>query len=89
MLNPEQRKRYEEMTPGRAGSGRSATSGRVWMLDDSGKPKAVTVRIGLADGTHSEVVGDNLKEGAQVIVGTQAGAKGRTQQPKGGPRFGF
>jgi len=30
-----------------------------------------------------------LKEGAQVIVGTQADAKGRAQQTKGGPRFGF
>jgi HlyD family secretion protein len=89
ILTPEQRKRYEEMTPGGAGSGRSVTSGRVWMLDDSGKPKAVEVRIGLADGSHSELVGGELKEGAQVIVGTQADAKGRAQQAKGGPRFGF
>jgi len=89
ILNPEQRKRYEEMTPGRAGGGRSVTSGRIWMLDESGKPKAVDVRIGLADGTYSEVVGGELKEGAQIIVGTQVDAKGRAQQAKGGPRFGF
>ena len=88
ILNPEQRKRYEEIVPGRAGS-RSVTSGRVWVLDDGGKPKAITVRVGLADGTHSEAVGGDLKEGAQVIVGTQADAKGRAQQAKGGPRFGF
>ena len=62
---------------------------RIWMLDDSGKPKAVDVRIGLADGTYSELVGGELKEGTQVIVGTQADAKGRAQQTKGGPRFGF
>jgi HlyD family secretion protein len=90
ILNPEQRKRYEEMTPGRAGGGgRVVTSGRIWMLDDSGKPKAVNVRIGLADGTYSELVSGELKEGTQVIVGTQADAKGRAQQTKGGPRFGF
>ena len=89
ILNPEQRKRYEEMTPGRAGGGRVVTSGRIWMLDDSGKPKVVNVRIGLADGTYSELVSGELKEGAQVIVGTQADAKGRAQQTKGGPRFGF
>jgi len=89
ILNPEQRKRYEEMTPGRAGGGRVVTSGRIWMLDDSGKPTAVNVRIGLADGTYSELVSGELKEGAQVIVGTQADAKGRAQQTKGGPRFGF
>ena len=89
ILSPEQRKRYEEMTPGRAGGGRVVTSGRIWMLDDSGKPKVVNVRIGLADGTYSELVSGELKEGAQVIVGTQADAKGRAQQTKGGPRFGF
>jgi len=89
ILNPEQRKRYEETTPGRAGGGRVVTSGRIWMLDDSGKPKVVNVRIGLADGTYSELVSGELKEGTQVIVGTQADAKGRAQQTKGGPRFGF
>lgn len=89
MLNPEQRKRYEEMTATRAGGGRSVTSGRVWVVDDTGKPNPVSVRIGLADGTHSEVVGGTLQEGAQVIVGMQADGKGRTQQAKGGPRFGF
>ena len=89
ILNPEQRKRYEEMTPGRAGGGRVITGGRIWLLDDSGKPKAVDVRIGLADGTYSELVGGELKDGTQVIVGTQADAKGRAQQTKGGPRFGF
>jgi HlyD family secretion protein len=88
ILNPEQRKRYEEMTPARAGGRRTAASGRVWVLEDNGKPKAVNLRIGLADGTYSEVVGGELKEGMQVIVGTQTDAKSRGQA-KGGPRFGF
>ena len=89
ILTPEQRKRYEEMTAARPGSGRTATSGRVWVLDDTGKPKPVNVRIGLADGTYSEVVGGELQEASQVIVGTLADSKGRNQQSKGGPRFGF
>jgi HlyD family secretion protein len=89
ILNPEQRKRYEEMTPGRAGGGRSVTAGRVWVVDDTGKPKAVSVRIGLADGTYSELVDGALPEGAQVIVGTQADGKQAKSQAKGGPRFGF
>lgn len=87
MLNPEQRKRYEEMAPARAGSGRGTARGRVWVVDSEGKPQGVSVRIGLADSTYSEVVGGELKEGMQVIVGTQADAKSR--QAKGGPRFGF
>ena len=59
------------------------------VLDATGKPKTVNVRIGLADGTYSEVVGGELHEASQVIVGTLADSKGRTQQSKGGPRFGF
>jgi HlyD family secretion protein len=89
ILNPEQRKRYEEMAPARAGAGRSVTGGRVWVVDDTGKPKPVSVRIGLADGTHSEVVGGELQEGTPVIIGTQADAKLARTQSKGGPRFGF
>ena len=87
ILTPEQRARYEQMSASRAGGGRSATSGRVWVLDDTGRPTRVEVRIGLTDGTHSEIVGGALQEGSQVIVGLQADAK-RTQA-KGGPRFGF
>ena len=89
ILDLEQRKRYEEMTSARTGTGgRSATSGRVWILDDTGKPTSVNVRIGLTDGTYSEVVGGELQPGSQVIIGTQIAGKAR-QQAKGGPRFGF
>jgi len=88
MLDPEQRKRYDEMAADRAGGGRTAASGRVWVLDDTGKPLSVNVRIGLADATHSEVIGGALQEGSRVIVGTQADKTARAQ-PKGGPRFGF
>jgi HlyD family secretion protein len=86
ILDPAQRKRYEEMTAARAG-GRSATSGRVWVLDDTGKPTGISVRIGLTDGTQSEVIGGELQPGSQVIVGTLDAGKAR--QAKGGPRFGF
>jgi HlyD family secretion protein len=88
MLTPEQRALYEQMSAARAGAGRSASSGRVWVLDDTGRPTAVDVRIGLTNGTHSEIVGGALQEGTQVIVGLQADARSRTQA-KGGPRFGF
>ncbi|MGH8700038.1 MAG: efflux RND transporter periplasmic adaptor subunit [Burkholderiales bacterium] len=86
MLNSEQRARYEEMNASRRAGG--VTSGRVWVVDDTGKLTSVNARIGLADGTHSEVVGGALQEGTRVIVGTQADKTARAQ-PKGGPRFGF
>ena len=84
MLNAEQRARYETMTSSR-GRG-AASAGRVWVLDEQGKPRPVQVRIGLNDGTFGEVVSGELTEGVQVILGTADTAKGRTQ-PSGGPRF--
>jgi HlyD family secretion protein len=84
MLNDEQRVRYEELQA----EGRGATRGRVWVLDEGGRPKDVNVRLGLSDGSFSEVVGENLKEGMQLIVGTAA-ADGTRPAPKssGGPRL--
>ncbi len=41
----------------------------VYKLVDN-KPEAVTVRIGATDGTHTEVIGDGLVEGDQVIIGS-------------------
>ncbi|MGZ5147831.1 MAG: hypothetical protein ACXWCP_30215, partial [Burkholderiales bacterium] len=92
-LNAEQRARYEAMGGGvRVRSG-YMTSGRVWVPDtETENPKAVTVRIGLTDGTYTELVSGGLHEGADVIVGVAPdAAKSRpSQQPqKGGPRFGF
>jgi HlyD family secretion protein len=85
ILDPEQRARYEQMSSGRSGL---STAGRVWVLDGAGRPRAVNVRTGLTDGTYTQLVGGDLQEGAQVIVGTQSGAKA-LPQTKGGPRFGF
>jgi HlyD family secretion protein len=89
VLSPEQRKRYEEMAPAAPGGRRTVTSGRVWVLDERGRPRAVSLRIGLADGTHSEVAGGELKEGMEVIVGTLTDGKGQARPTKGGPRLGF
>jgi HlyD family secretion protein len=89
MLNPEQRKRYEEMAPGRAGGARQVTSGRVWVpAAQGGTPQAVPVRLGLTDGTYTEVVSGDLQEGSQVIVGGADAGKAKSAL-KGGPRFAF
>jgi HlyD family secretion protein len=88
MLNPEQRKRYEEMAASRAGGARQVTSGRVWVPAAEGGPKAIAVRIGLTDGTYTEVVSGDLQEDSQVIVGTVDASKSKSAL-KGGPRFAF
>jgi hypothetical protein len=46
----------------------------VFVLDATGQPKAVEVRVGISDGQYVELR-DGLEEGAAVITGTQiAGA---------------
>jgi HlyD family secretion protein len=42
----------------------------VWVLDADG-PRAVPVRVGITDGTYTEVAGD-LQPGRTVIVGVDA-----------------
>lgn len=86
MLNPEQRARYEEMGASRRSTG--TTSGRVWVLDARGKPKAVAVRTGLTDGTYSELISGEVSEGMELITGTMEAGKGKAR-PAGGPRFGL
>ena len=39
------------------------------MLGPDGKPKQVSLQLGLSDGTSTEVVGGDLTEQQQVIVG--------------------
>jgi HlyD family secretion protein len=48
---------------------------RVWVLR-RGKPVPAMVRTGLSDGSHSEVLGGELRPGDVVIVGVEEGASG-------------
>ena len=88
ILNPEQKQRYDEMAgeaqAARAGSG--GGSGRVWILGADGNPKAVNVRLGLTDGSMTEIVSGDIREGSEVIVGQQA-ANGAKPASMPGPRL--
>jgi HlyD family secretion protein len=86
LLTPEQRTRYEALGASRRSAG--VSSGRVWTLDAQGKPRAIAVRVGLTDGTYSELVSGEVTEGMQLITGIMEAGKGKGQ-PAGGPRFGF
>jgi HlyD family secretion protein len=86
ILKPEQKEKYAQIvaeSSGRPGGGQSAR-GRVYLLAD-GAPKAVEIRVGLSDGSMSEVSGDGLAEGADVIIGTIGGSSGNAPAQKGGP----
>ena len=88
VLNAEQRARYEAMSGGRSRAS-AATRARVWIPDaENERPKSVAVRVGLTDGTFTELIAGELSEGAEVIVGIASdAAKTRAPQQKS-PRFG-
>lgn len=54
---------------GRSRSGSEGGSGRLWIVGDDGKPKAIEVKTGITDGNHTELIDGELAEGQQVIVG--------------------
>ena len=61
---------------GRGGGGTGGgSSGRVWIVGDDGKAKAVEVRLGLTDGSMTEIVSGDIKDAQEVIVGQQTAAK--------------
>ncbi|MGQ0654046.1 MAG: efflux RND transporter periplasmic adaptor subunit [Betaproteobacteria bacterium] len=87
ILKPEQKPAWERLL---AESGRGpGASGRLWQLAE-GKPKAVEVRLGLSDGSSTELIGGPLAEGAEVIVGTTEPRAGSAAPSSGGlPRGRF
>ncbi len=82
-----ERERSARPGGGQGGGGRSGggPSGRVWIVGADGKPVAVSVQLGIGDGTYTEVARGELKEGQSVIVGHLA--PGDRPQQGGGPRL--
>ncbi len=83
ILTPAQQARYDDVS---ASEGRGGTTGRVWVAGRDGKPEAVSVTLGLTDGTATEVL-QGLKEGQEVIVGTANKATGPGGSQGGAPRL--
>jgi HlyD family secretion protein len=69
MMKPEQKPAFERLIAELGGRGNAAAAGRVWVPGDEGQPKAVEVRLGLSDGSSTEIAEGPLKEGAEVILG--------------------
>ena len=74
--------------PGQSsGRGGAAPAGRVWVVGPDGQPAAIALQLGIGDGTYTEVVSGNIKEGQQVIVGVAL--PGDRPQPGAPPRLRF
>ena len=95
LLTPEQKTRYAALMVELAG--RTVTRGRIYVMDADGRPKALNVRLGITDGTSTELLvlpnspnAAELKEGAPVITGTvSAGSSPTTRPAATGPRMLF
>ena len=84
-LDPERRAKFEAMMqegrPAQAGQ-----PGRVYVLDAAGQPKPVAITIGPTDGAFTQLLGGDLKEGAELVVG--GGPRPVAAAPAGPPTRG-
>ncbi|MCY7308565.1 MAG: hypothetical protein LH632_21005, partial [Rhodoferax sp.] len=97
VLTAEQKPKYVALLA--EAGGRVNTRGRIYLMGEDGKPKAFNVRLGITDGSSTELLvaagGPNaaeLKEGALVIIGIQGGSAaspGGAPRPPSGPRLPF
>jgi HlyD family secretion protein len=81
VLTPEQKPKYQALVAENAS--RTSTRGRIFLLGADNKPQAYDVRLGVTDGTSTELIvppnspnAEALKEGAAVIIGTVGGTAG-------------
>ena len=94
LLTPEQKPKYAALVAQAAG--RQNTRGRIYLLGPEGEPRAYNVRLGITDGTSTELLVDPnspdaaiFKEGALVIVGTVSQGAGQPKPSGTGPRMPF
>jgi HlyD family secretion protein len=58
----------------------------VWLVNEHGRPSAVSVRVGVSDGEGAALLEGPLAEGQQVIIGV---ANSQSQTGYFGIRLGF
>jgi len=67
--------------------------GTIWILDEMGQPVRKVVRLGISDGSKTEIIADDITEGAAVITGDlskkDATPASSGQRQGGGMSFGI
>ena len=71
LLTDEQRKPFERWKSGRE----TAKIATLWVLGSDGTPEPNFVRLGLADEQFSEILSDDISEGANIVVRAKEAAK--------------
>lgn len=67
ILTEEQKRKYMELIQSSSSEGQRKL-GRIWVLSREGKPISISIALGINDGTFSEVISGDLREGTEVIV---------------------
>jgi HlyD family secretion protein len=93
VLTPEQKPRYAALVSEAAG--RVVTRGRLYVQGEDGQPRAYSVRLGITDGTATELLvasgspeAQALQAGTRVITGTSSPTTAPSRPPAG-PRMSF
>ena len=86
ILTPAQQLTFDATASARSRSG-GGTGGRVFIVGDDGKPKAVPLTLGISDGTTTEVLRGDVQEGQDVIIGGATAAGGRPGGSGQAPRL--
>ncbi len=89
ILRPEQKTAYEAWRAQRAGTATVPVQGRVHLLDAHGRPQPAALRLGIGDGSFTEVVGGELAAGQDLVVGGGPRAPAPAAPAASGPRFGL
>lgn len=94
----QQGQRGQQGQAGDSGGGRRAGGGSgvpgegqwrlVWVLGADNKPQPRRVKLGITDGTATEVMDGNLQEGETIIVGQKISGNGATTTGTRPPGFG-
>jgi HlyD family secretion protein len=87
VLTEEQRRKYIEMTQS-SSQGEQRRPGRAWILSSAGKPIPISIVLGITDGTFSEVISEDLKEGMEVIVEEMSNKKSSSKSGSPSPFMG-
>ena len=96
ILTPAQKPRYAQLVAEAASRQGANSRGRIYLQGADGKPVAYNVRLGITDGTSTELMvtpnspnADKLIEGATVITGVSAGSVSSAPKAPSGPRLPF
>ncbi|MCM1513136.1 MAG: efflux RND transporter periplasmic adaptor subunit [Oxalobacter formigenes] len=75
ILDDGQRARFEEISAEYDERRNTSTTGRIYVLEEAG-PVEMNVRLGLSDGSMTELMSPSPREGAEVILGVAAEGNG-------------